>query len=123
MPSDVLILLGIGFAGGIMGGLLGVGGGFLMVPLQVLFAKMPQRYANAASLAAIIPISIVAALIYYFGAKEPAVDLRLAVDFVIGSVFGVYIGARLVAVLPESALKGAVAVLLLLAGVKELVAP
>jgi uncharacterized membrane protein YfcA len=123
MASNLLLLLGIGFTGGIMGGLLGVGGGFLMVPLQVLLAKVPQRKANATSLAAIIPISVVGGLVYYFGGKQPAVDLRLALEFVVGSVVGVYLGARLLSSIPEPILKGSVAVLLLLAAAKELVAP
>ena len=106
-----------------MGGLLGVGGGFLMVPLQVMLARMTQRQANAASLAAIIPISIVGALVYYFGSRNPAVDLKMALLLMIGSVAGAYLGARLVARIPDTGLKAAVAILLLAVGIKELVAP
>ena len=47
---------------GLLGGLLGVGGGFALVPLQVIFAKVDQHHANGTSLAAIIPSALVGAL-------------------------------------------------------------
>jgi uncharacterized protein len=106
-----------------MGGLLGVGGGFIMVPLQVMWTGMPQRHANANSLVAIIPLAIAALPIYYFRKGAPQVDLHLALFLVIGSVVGAYIGARMLKRIPERALNIGVAVLLALAGVKELVFP
>ena len=106
-----------------MGGLLGVGGGFIMVPLQVMWTGMPQRHANANSLVAIIPLAIAALPIYYFRKGAPQVDLHLALFLVIGSVVGAYIGARMLKRIPERALNIGVAVLLALVGVKELVLP
>ena len=113
----------IGFVGGLMGGLLGVGGGFVMVPLQVVWAGVPQRQANATSLVAIIPIALAALPIYYFTKGTPEVDLHFALFLVIGSGLGAYIGARLLRRIPERPLAIAVAVLLTLAGIKELIAP
>ncbi|MEA2643058.1 MAG: uncharacterized protein QOG08_84 [Chloroflexota bacterium] len=106
-----------------MGGLLGVGGGFIMVPLQVLWAGVPQRQANATSLVAIIPIALAALPIYYFQKGAPQVDVHLAIYLVIGSVVGAYIGARMLRFIPERPLTVAVAALLVLAGIKELIAP
>jgi uncharacterized protein len=106
-----------------MGGLLGVGGGLVMVPLQVIWGGLSQRQANATSLVAIIPIAIAALPIYYFQKGTPQVDLHVALFLVIGSVVGAYVGARLLKRIPERPLTFAVAALLLLAGVKELVAP
>ena len=103
--------------GGLLGGLLGVGGGFVMVPLQVMWAKMPQKQANATSLVAIIPIALVAIPIYYFRKGTPQVDFHLALFLVIGSVIGAYVGARLLNRIPERELKYGVAALLFLAGV------
>src|SRR5213592_2425433 len=57
-------LVAIGVFGGVLSGLLGVGGGVIMVPLLVLWARYGQRDAHAASLGAIIPISIAGALTY-----------------------------------------------------------
>jgi uncharacterized membrane protein YfcA len=109
--------------GGLLGGLLGVGGGFIMVPLQVLWAKMPQRQANASSLVAIIPIALVAVPIYYFRKGTPQVDFHMALFLVIGSVVGAYVGARLLNRIPERQLKLIVAVFLFVLGVKEMVFP
>jgi uncharacterized membrane protein YfcA len=106
-----------------MGGLLGVGGGLVMVPLQVLWGGMSQRQANATSLVAIIPIAIAALPIYYFQKGTPQVDFRMALLLVIGSVVGAYVGARLLKRIPERPLTFAVAAVLLLAGIKELIAP
>jgi len=94
-----------------------------MVPLQVIWGGLTQRQANATSLVAIIPIAIAALPIYYFQKGTPQVDLHVALFLVIGSVVGAYVGARLLKRIPERPLTFAVAALLLLAGVKELVAP
>ena len=109
--------------GGLLGGLLGVGGGFILVPLQVLWAKVPQHHANATSLIAIIPIAITAVPVYYFRKGTPQVDLHVALFLVIGSVVGAYIGARLLNRIPDRELQLGVAVVLLLIGVKEVVFP
>ena len=51
----------LGFAGGAVGGLLGVGGGILFVPALVIFLDEPQIRAEATSLLAIIPVAVVGA--------------------------------------------------------------
>lgn len=114
----------IGAAAGAMSGLLGVGGGFLMVPMQVMLARTPQLKANANSLAAIVPISIAGVLVYYFaGRGGPQVDFRFALLLVAGGVLGAYVGARLASRVPEVWLGRLVAVLLALVGLKEIVSP
>ena len=50
----------LGFAGGLVGGLLGVGGGILFVPGLAIFLDETQVEAEAASLLAIVPVAIVA---------------------------------------------------------------
>ena len=49
-----------GFAGGMVGGLLGVGGGVLFVPALVIFMDETQVRAEATSLLAIVPVALVA---------------------------------------------------------------
>lgn len=116
---------GIGLAAGVLAGLLGVGGGFLMVPLQVMLAGVKPLTANATSLAAIVPISIVGAAVYYLAGAggHPAVDLRFAGVLVLGGVLGAYLGARLASRLPGLLLARSMAVVLVLVGLKELVLP
>ena len=50
----------MGFAGGMVGGLLGVGGGVLFVPALVIFMDETQVRAEATSLLAIVPVAAVA---------------------------------------------------------------
>lgn len=106
-----------------LGGLLGVGGGFVLVPLQVFWAGVAQRHANANSLIAIIPIAVAALPIYYFRKGAPQVDLHVALFLIIGSVVGAYVGATLLRRIPERELKFGVAVVLGVVGVKELLFP
>jgi uncharacterized protein len=50
----------LGFAGGMIGGLLGVGGGILFVPALAIFMDQSQVSAEATSLLAIVPVALVA---------------------------------------------------------------
>jgi uncharacterized protein len=50
----------MGFLGGMVGGLLGVGGGILFVPALAIFMNESQVRAEATSLLAIVPVAIVA---------------------------------------------------------------
>jgi uncharacterized membrane protein YfcA len=52
-------LLAVGFAAGMAGGLVGVGGGVLFVPALVVFADLSQLSAEATSLVAIVLVSVV----------------------------------------------------------------
>jgi hypothetical protein len=95
-------LAGIGAAGGVLSGLLGVGGGIAMVPLLVLRAGYRQRDAHAMSLGAIIPISL-ASVVTYGVAGE--VRVGYAVTLTLGSVVGARVGAGLLARIRERPLK------------------
>jgi uncharacterized membrane protein YfcA len=87
-----LVLAAIGLAAGVLSGLFGVGGGIIMVPAMVLLAGMAQQRASATSLASIVPIAAVGAVI--FGGAD-SVNLGAAVALAIGSVTGVQVGSRL----------------------------
>jgi uncharacterized membrane protein YfcA len=52
-------LLGLAFAAGLAGGLIGGGGGVLFVPALVVFADQSQLSAEATSLVAIVLLSLV----------------------------------------------------------------
>lgn len=101
-----------GVLGGLLSGLLGIGGGTVMVPLLVLWTGRSQREAHAMSLAAIIPISVAAVLVYG-GAGE--VQVTDAVALTIGAVLGARVGARVLAGAPERPLKAAFGCFMLVA--------
>jgi len=87
------ILLGaVGAAAGVLSGLFGVGGGIVMVPAMVLLLAFGQARAQATSLAAIVPIAAVGALIF---GRADSVDLVAALLLAAGSLLGVQAGARL----------------------------
>jgi uncharacterized protein len=63
-PTNVVPLVLIGVMAGVLSGLLGVGGGIVMVPAMAMLAGIGQQRAQATSLAAIVPIAIVGALVF-----------------------------------------------------------
>lgn len=58
---EYLLAAVLGFAGGVVGGTLGVGGGVIFVPALVIAFDEPQIRAEATSLLAIFPMAIVGA--------------------------------------------------------------
>jgi len=95
----------------------------VLIPLQILWAGIPQRFANANSIVAILPIAVAAVPVYLFRKGSPQIDFRVALFLVLGSVLGAYVGARLLKRIPDRELKLAVVVVLGLVGVKELLLP
>lgn len=110
----------IGSLAGLAGGLLGVGGGFLMVPLQIVWAGVSTRRAGGNSLAAIVPVAVVGAAIYYFGGKAPQLDVAVAVWVMIGSSAGSFAGSELSRRVPERMLRFVMIALLVAGAAKEL---
>ena len=92
-----LALLFVGLAGGLFSGLFGVGGGLLMVPLLMWWARMDQRRATATSLLAIVPTGIVGAIGYAVGGQ---IDLLAGLIIAAGAIVGAPIGTWLLRRLP-----------------------
>lgn len=107
-------LLGIGFAGGLLSGLMGVGGGVVMVPLLVMAAGFSQHRAHATSLAAILPIATVAAVRF---AAAGEVAFSTAALLAVGAVAGAQIGARIMHGMGEAALKTTFGILMIGIGI------
>ena len=112
---EKLKALAIGFAGGAVGGLLGIGGAIVLVPLMVGYLGVSQHMAHATSLAVIIPGAVVSALVYQgFG----QLDLRLAGMFAVGGIMGAYIGASLMPYVKAHVLKRIFAILCLVIAIR-----
>jgi uncharacterized membrane protein YfcA len=94
-----------------------------MVPALALWARLPQKQANATSLVAIIPIALAAIPIYYFRKGSPRIDFHIAILLIAGAIVGAFLGARLLKRIPDRHLRLGMAVLLVAFGVKEIVLP
>jgi uncharacterized membrane protein YfcA len=90
---SALIPAGIGFAGGVLVSILGIGGGFLLVPAMIYILGMPILLVAGTSLFQIMITSIVAAIMH--AVANHTVDLTLAFMLIIGGVFGAQIGVRI----------------------------
>ena len=79
-----------GSATGLLSGLFGVGGGFLIVPALVLVASLPMRRAVATSLWVIAIISMIGLLSHL--AAGHRLDVGIAAGFVLGGLGGMALG-------------------------------
>lgn len=117
-PNPLLLAV-IGLGAGVLSGLFGVGGGIIMVPAMVLLAHMGQQQASATSLASIVPIATVGALI--FGGAD-SVNLGAAAVLVIGSLLGVQAGSRLMPRIGDERLRTGFAIFMIVMAVTMLLA-
>jgi hypothetical protein len=98
------ISFAIGFAAGILGGLIGLGGGLIMVPLLVGLLKLNQCSAHGTSLAVLIFTGLSGAITY---GCHGQVDWPAAATLAVPAVLTAAAGARLAARLPDWKLKKA----------------
>jgi uncharacterized membrane protein YfcA len=107
---DYVLAAILGFAGGTLGGMLGVGGGILFVPALAIFLDEPQVRAEATSLLAIVPMAAIGAW-----RQNGFGNVRVRDGLWIGALspLGVVAGVVLANALSERALEVLFALLLL----------
>ena len=88
---NILVLFGMGGIVGILSGMFGVGGGFLMTPL-LIFYGIPPIVAVATEANQIVASSISGAYAHW---RRAAVDIKMGTILLIGGVIGSFIGIRL----------------------------
>lgn len=92
----MLPLIGIGVAAGLFSALFGVGGGIVVVPLLLLFARFSERPAMATSLVAIGFISLAGAVSYgLHGELKPGAAALVGLPAAVGAVGGTALQQRL----------------------------
>jgi uncharacterized membrane protein YfcA len=111
------ILLAIGVAAGVLSGLFGIGGGIVIVPALLLFARMPPLTATGTSLGALlIPVgALVGAWQYH---RTGNLDIRASVLIALGMVAGAWLGARAAQHVSGVVLQRAFAVLLVVVAIR-----
>ncbi len=116
--QTILIIILVGIAAGILGGLVGVGGGIIIVPALVYFIGFSQKTAQGTSLGLImLPVGILGVLQYY---KQGHVDFRVVGMLAIGFLAGSYFGSKIALSLPQETVKKIFALLMILIAVKML---
>lgn len=114
----ILIIILVGVAAGILGGLVGVGGGIIIVPALVYFIGMSQKSAQGTSLGLIIlPVGILGVLQYY---KQGHIDFKVVGILSIGFLAGSYFGSKIALSLPQETVKKIFAILMVIIAVKML---
>ncbi len=104
--------LALGFIAGILTVLLGVGGGFILVPAMIYLLGMAARVVVGTSLVMILAVSAVTTLIHAM--TTHAVDIVLAGLLLVGGVIGAQYGAILATRIKPDLLRLALAVVILL---------
>lgn len=100
----LLTVLASGGGVGLLTGLLGVGGGFLIVPALVMILGLPMVEAVSTSLIIISANSLAGFLGHW---SQGSFDLTLALVFVVAGTAGTLVGARLARRLPADQLRRA----------------
>jgi uncharacterized membrane protein YfcA len=86
-----LLPLGVGFVVGVLGAIMGVGGGFIMVPAMIYILGMPTSVVIGTSLFQILFVT--ANVTLQQAVLNHTVDILLAVLLVVGGVIGAQLGA------------------------------
>jgi uncharacterized membrane protein YfcA len=92
----------IGLMAGIFGGLVGVGGGVIMIPLMVGINKLTQHKAHGTSLVALVFTGIAGAITYFL---KGSVDMAASALLAVTAIFTAKAGAKFAHALPEWKLK------------------
>lgn len=113
---SALLPLSIGFFVGILSAIMGVGGGFIMVPAMIYLLGMPTITVIGTSLFQIIFVT--ANVTFLQAVHNQTVDAVLALILLSGSVIGAQFGSRFAGRLPGEQLRGLLALLVLAVGIK-----
>ena len=100
--KQLLIGAAIGLGAGLMSGYVGVGGGFIMVPLMLSLIHIPMKLASGTSLIAILILAIPGTIENGIAGN---IDYVVGLSVAIGSIPGAVLGAMLVKRVPERALR------------------
>ena len=116
--QTLIILIIIGIAAGVLGGMVGVGGGIIIVPALVFFLGFSQKMAQGTSLGILLlPVGLFGVMQYY---KEGYVDMKVVLIISAGFLIGSLLGSKLALNLPQETVKKIFAILLIVVAIKML---
>ena len=89
----VPVFITIGLVAGVLSGLFGIGGGVLIVPSLIFFAKFSTKLALGTSLGALLlPVGLLGAYTY---SRNGYLDFRASLLLALGLFLGAWVGARI----------------------------
>lgn len=88
----ILIGLALGAVIGAAGGLFGIGGGLLVIPVLGIFFGLDQQHAQGTAMVMVAPNVLVGLVAY---ARRVKLDLRLAVTLSLAAIPLTYLGAQI----------------------------
>ena len=100
--KNVALAVIIGLIAGFASGYVGVGGGFIMVPLMTAWLGIPMKRTSGTSLIAIIILAIPGVIQQAFLGH---IDYLAGIMLCVGAIPGAVLGARLVSRVPERTLR------------------
>jgi hypothetical protein len=103
---------------GILSSILGVGGGFVIVPAMIYLLRMPTSVVVGTSLVQIVAVTAMTTILH--SVSDFSVDIVLALFLILGGVIGAQYGVRIAARMQGEMLRLLLAVLVLAVGMRLL---
>ena len=106
----------IGFLVGVLAAIMGVGGGFIMVPAMIYILRMPTNVVIGTSLAQVVAMMGVTTILH--AVQSQSVDIMLALSLMVGGTIGAQFGASAGQRLRGEQLRGLLALLILAVAIR-----
>lgn len=116
LKTSIIPVLVLGAIIGFVGTVLGIGGGFLVVPALIYFFRVPTSVVVGTSLFQILATMIAATILH--ATISQAVDILLALTLVVGGVIGAQFGVRTGQTLKGEHFRLLLALLILAVGIR-----
>jgi len=113
---SVVPVLGIGLIIGFIGAIMGIGGGFLLVPMLIYLLRVPTSVVIGTSMVLTLVTMAMATVMH--AATNHLVDAVLALILMLGGVVGAQFGARAGQKMPADRLRLLLGVLVVAVGVR-----
>jgi uncharacterized protein len=115
---SIIMPVAVGFVVGVLSAIMGVGGGFIMVPAMIYLLGMPTQVVVGTSLFQVIFVTANVTILQ--AVQNQTVDVVLAMLLLIGGVAGAQFGVRIGSRLAAERLRLFLALLVLAVGLKVL---
>jgi uncharacterized membrane protein YfcA len=113
---SALLPMAIGFTVGVLAAIMGVGGGFIMIPAMIYLLGMPTAVVVGTSLFQIMFVTAITTVLH--ATTNQTVDVVLALLLLLGAVVGAQFGSRAGTWLRGEQLRGLLALMVLVVGAK-----